>query len=69
MLCAEGQKLKDDLANASGRFSDHAKLAVKQMSTPDRLKAEQLHSEQQDALLAFTRHVETCSVCGQSTTS
>ena len=65
MLCAEGQKLKDILAEASTRFSDYPAADVKEMPVPDRLQAEKLHLEQQEALNAFTRHVETCLVCGQ----
>jgi hypothetical protein len=66
MLCDEGQKLKDILADASIRFSDFPAADVKQMPMPDRLEAERLHFEQQEALSAFTRHVETCLVCGQN---
>jgi hypothetical protein len=65
VLCDEGQKLKDILADASTRFSDFPAAEVKQMPMPDRLEAERLHLEQQEALSAFTRHVETCLVCDQ----
>lgn len=65
MLCEEGQRLKADLAYASVRFSDLAEVDVKQLSTPERLRAEQLHLKQQEALNAFTRHVDMCSVCNQ----
>jgi hypothetical protein len=65
MLCEEGQRLKADLAGASARFSDLAEPDVKQLSTADRLRAEQLHVEQQDALHAFTQHVDLCPVCNQ----
>jgi len=65
MLCEQGQRLKADLADASARFSDLAEVDVKQVSTPDRLRAEQLHVEQQNALHAFTQHVDLCAVCNQ----
>ena len=65
MLCGEGQRLRDRLADASARFSDYPEAGVKQMPERDRLKAEKLHVEQQEALTAFTQHVETCSVCDQ----
>jgi hypothetical protein len=65
MLCELGQKLRDDLANASVRFSDYPEVGMKQMPGLARLKAEKLHLEQQEALSAFTRHVETCPVCSQ----
>ncbi len=65
MFCEEGQKLKDDLADASTRYSNSASSEVKELPPIDRLKAEKLHLEQQEALSAFTRHVEMCSVCGQ----
>jgi hypothetical protein len=67
MLCGEGQRLRDSLADASARFSDYPEPGVKQMPERDRLKAEQLHVEQQEALTAFTQHVETCPVCDQET--
>jgi len=38
MLCEEGQKLKDDLANASIRFSDHAPVEAKQIQIAERLE-------------------------------
>ena len=65
MLCEQGQRLKADLADASARFSDLAEVDVKQLSTPNRLRAEQLHVEQQNALHAFTQHVDLCAVCNQ----
>ena len=65
MLCELGNKLKDLAAEASTRFSDFASIEMKQLPAIDRLKAEKLHVEQQEALGAFTRHVESCSVCGQ----
>jgi hypothetical protein len=65
MLCGEGQRLRDNLADASARFSDYPEPGVKQMPERDRLKAEQLHIEQQEALTAFAKHVETCSVCDE----
>ena len=65
MLCELGQKLKDDLADSSLRFSDYPEVGVKHVSGPARLKAENLHIEQQEALGAFTRHVEACPVCSE----
>ena len=65
MLCEEGRKLNDILAEASTRFSDYPAADVKQMPMADRLKAEKLHLEQQEALSAFTRHVEACSACSE----
>jgi hypothetical protein len=65
MLCEEGQKLKDDLGNASIRFSDHAPVELKQILIAERLEIERLHLAQQEALSAFRQHVERCSVCSQ----
>ena len=53
MLCEEGQKLKDFLADASIRFSDYPAADVKQMPVPDRLQAEKHHLEQQEASPCF----------------
>jgi hypothetical protein len=65
MLCEKGQKLKEDLAKASIRFSDHAPRKGKRKLIAERLEVERLHLAQQDALNAFTHHVEWCSVCTQ----
>jgi hypothetical protein len=45
VLCDEGQKLKDILADASTRFGDFPAADVKQMPMPDRLEAERPHLE------------------------
>lgn len=65
MLCVEGQKLKNDLADASTRFSDHAPVEARKIQIAERLEIERLHLAQQEALSAFTKHVEKCSVCSQ----
>jgi hypothetical protein len=65
MLCEEGQKLKNDLADASLRFSDSAPGEAKQILIAERLEVERLHLAQQEALSAFTRHIERCPVCSQ----
>ena len=65
MLCEEGQKLKDDLADASIRFSDYAPPEAKQMLVTERLEVERLHLAQQEALSAFIQHVESCPICSQ----
>jgi hypothetical protein len=65
MLCEEGQKLKDDLANASISFSNHASPEAKQIQIAERLEIERLYLAQQEALSAFTKHVERCAVCSQ----
>lgn len=65
MLCKEGQKLKDDLADASVRFSDCAPVKRKWTALAERLEVEKLQLAQQEALSAFTQHVEKCSVCSQ----
>jgi hypothetical protein len=64
MLCKEGNELKDKLAEASSRFIDYAALNDESL-VAERLIAEKLHTEQQNALSAFTRHVESCSTCGK----
>jgi hypothetical protein len=63
MLCQEGRKLKDDLADASIRFSDYAPVGARELLIADRLEAERLHLAQQEALSAFRQHVEKCPVC------
>jgi len=65
MLCETGQKLKDDFASASTRFSDSAPATGKRMPIAARLEIEKLQLAQQDALSAFRQHVEGCSVCSQ----
>jgi hypothetical protein len=65
MLCEQGHKLKDDLADASIRFSDCASREARQIVIPERLEVERLHLAQQDALNAFIQHVEKCTVCSQ----
>ena len=69
MLCAEGEKLKDVLADASSLFSNQASVDVRELPVRNRLQAENLHVKQQEALRAFTQHVETCSVCNEGTSS
>lgn len=63
MLCETGQKLKDDLAAASTRFSDSAPVNRKHAPLGKRLEIEKLQLAQQETLSAFTRHVEGCPVC------
>jgi hypothetical protein len=50
MLCEKGQKLKDDFAQASTRFSDSAPVKKKQTSMAERIEIEKLQLAQQDAL-------------------
>jgi len=65
MLCETGQKLKNDLAAASTRFSDSAPVGVKRRSVGERLEIEKLQLAQQQTLSAFRQHVEDCPICGQ----
>jgi hypothetical protein len=65
MLCEKGKLLEDALADASSRLSDQASVDVKQPPVRDRLLAEKLHLEQQQALSRFTQHVENCQFCSQ----
>jgi len=59
MLCERGQKLKDDFAQASIRFSDSAPIKPTKSSIAERLEVEKLQLAQQDALSAFRQHVES----------
>ena len=65
VFCEVGQKLKDDLVAASTRLSDHATAGKRKARIADRLQTEKLNIEHQDAVSAFSRHVEACSVCSQ----
>ena len=63
MLCELGQKLKDELVAASTRLSDRATAGKKKVRVADRLETEKLNTGHQDAISAFSQHVEECSVC------
>jgi hypothetical protein len=65
VFCEVGQKLKDELVAASTRLSDHATAGKRKARIADRLQTEKLNIEHQDAVSAFSRHVEACSVCNQ----
>jgi hypothetical protein len=65
VFCEVGQKLKDELVAASTRLSDSATAGKKKVRVADRLQTEELNIEHQNAVSAFSRHVETCSVCSQ----
>jgi len=66
VLCEAGQKLLDDLGAASTRLSDRATAGKRKARIADRLQTERLNAEHQDAIRAFSRHVEACSVCNQT---
>jgi hypothetical protein len=65
MLCEKGQRLKEELADASTHFSDRAPVKAKRMLIAERLEIERLQLSQQEALSAFRQHVESCPVCSQ----
>jgi len=65
MFCAAGQKLKDDMAVASTRFSDSAPVDAKRRSIGNRLEIEKLQLAHQETLRAFRQHVEDCPICSQ----
>jgi len=65
VFCEVGQKLKDELVAASTRLSDSATAGKKKVRVADRLQTEKLNIDHQNAVSAFSRHVETCSVCSQ----